>query len=296
MSDSLPPLEAQDGAASAQRHGTGHALAGFLPVMLWGLRENFTLKKLVVRVGLAVGVGLLGSLIITLAKPRRGRDPDGYHTLWELLDEQMLLLILPLIALLLVGPMFSREMRQRTLVYHLVRPVSRTTVFLSRFFAGAIPAALLAIIAFWSLLHFSALGIDRSVWSGTAITAFMGVLVLGAVYYVLSAIFRRGLIAGLVYTFVIEVLIGNLPGTIQKLSIRYHLRSLHHGLTDDAFVEHSRRVARQVELTAQGGSGLNIRIPFEEPATAAITLFVITAALLAFGCYRTATRDFALKD
>lgn len=297
MSDEAPPPAAGtslDVTVRARRRGTAHPMAGFLPVFLWGLRESFALKRLLIRLAPAVGIGLLSSLIVAQAGSRGRLDP--HFMLWEILDQQLLLLVLPLIALLLVGPMFSREMRQRTLVYHLVRPVSRTTVFLARYAAGVVPGVLVALAAFWSTLFFAGLEVGSAAWTGVVLTSLFGVLVLGAVYYVLASIFKRGLIAGLVYTFVIEVLVGNLPGTIQKLSVRYHLRSLHHGLTDSAFVASSRDVAREVERTARGGEGMDLRIPFEEPTTAAVTLLIVTAALLALGCYRTATRDFALKD
>lgn len=295
MTNEQPPATPpMDLAIEARRSGTGHPMAGFLPVFLWGLRENLRLRKLLLRLGIAVGIGALGALIVTQAT--EGGARNRYYLLWEMLDVQLLLVILPLCALLLVGPMFSREVRQRTLVYHLVRPVSRTTIFLGRYAAGVVPAILVVLTAFFATVFFSGLDVPVSVWTGLAVTSLFGVIVLGAVYYVLAALFQRGLIAGLVYTFVIEGLVGNLPGTIQKLSVRYHLRSLHHGLTDTAFAERSERVAREVALTAKGGEGLSIRVPLEEPTTAAVTLLIVAAGLLVFGAYRTSTRDFALKD
>jgi hypothetical protein len=123
-------------------------------------------------------------------------------------------------------------------------------------------------------------------------------MALGAVYYVLSALFRRGLIVGLIYTFVIEGIVANLPGTIQKFSVGYFLKSLYHGMTDAAFAERSEQVAR---ITREGrtiGEGITaaLLIPYEPPGTAALALVAVAVALLAIGAWRIARRDFALKD
>lgn len=289
-----------DLALHAGRRGTGRPLAGFLPVLQWGLREHLRPKKLLLAFGLAVLLGFAGAWVVQEGVgPFRTRD--RVFLLWEMLDIQVLQVLVPLIALLLVGPGYSRELRQRTLVYHLVRPVSRTTVLLARYVAGVVPAALVAIVLYLSTLAFSGVDVPGSVWRAVPVTAFFGVAVLGAVYYMLAAVFRRGLIIGLLYTFVAEGVIAGLPGTIQKLSVRFHLRSLHHGMSDNALAALSARVARDVEKTRPEGSGdvMDVvvgRVPYEPVDTAILTLVLIAVGVLAFAIYKIRRRDFALKD
>lgn len=301
MTDDAPPEPAQlDVALHTRRRRTGYPFAGFLPVLQWGLREHLRPKKLIPRLAIALALGALAALLVT-GTPSVGGTRDPVLRLWEVLDLQILQLLLPLVALLIVGPGYSRELRQRTLVYYLVRPVSRTTVFLARYVSGVLPAALIALALFWPTLLLSGVAVPWEVWAGTAAIALIGVGVLGAVYYVLSALFRRGLVAGLIYTFVIEGLVGNLPGAIQKLSVRFHLRGLHHGLMDDAFVERSDAVARAIRKAGEFGGNPFTQVNFglteaDPPGVALGVLLAIAGVLLAFGVYLVRTRDFALKD
>ena len=59
----------------------------------------------------------------------------------------------------------------------------------------------------------------------------MAALALGAVLLVLATLLRHGLVAGLFYAFVVEAMLASVPGTMQKYSVMFHVRSLHHGLT-----------------------------------------------------------------
>ena len=287
---------APDLAIHAKRRHGG-PLAGFLPVFQWGLAENLRLGRMVLLLGAAVGLGALASLMVS-----KGVGPylgtDKAFRLWHMLDMRVMHILVPLIALLLVGPSYSREMRQRTLVYHLVRPVSRTTVFLARFASGVLPAALVAGALFASVLAFSAVSLPISVWLSLLVTAFFGVLVLGSVYCTLATLFRRGLIAGLLYTFMFELVVASLPGNIQKFSINFHLSGLYHGLVDTTFAERSEDVARALETDSSGSlaSLLVSQTAYDTPAMAILILLCITAGMLAIGAAQVRSRDFALKD
>ncbi len=112
-------------------------LAGFGPVFAWGLRRVVRWGKVFFVALLAVGGGvLIGRLIHGAADPAA--------VLAQVMDRGVLTVGLPLIALLLAGESFAYEVQSRTLVYHLVRPVSRTTIFLARFFSGYLPAAVVS--------------------------------------------------------------------------------------------------------------------------------------------------------
>jgi ABC-type transport system involved in multi-copper enzyme maturation permease subunit len=285
--------------SSAHRPSPHGPLAGFGPALRWGLAMTLRRHTLLVYGGLAVGVGFLGSLIV-----RRGgsvTDPaELARWLWRTLDYAILAFPLPILALLLIGPAYTREVRARTLVYHLVRPVGRHTVFLARFAAGWLPAVLVAAVMLLSTVAFSGVDLATNVQLSLVLVGLLGTLTLGAVYFTLSVVFERGVIAGLVYTFLIEVMLARLPGTMQILTIRYHLRSLYHGLVDEPFTALSPVVAQRVAEGAYSqedrGSQVFTPVPFESPEQAIVVLLVVSAALLAFGCWRVARKDFPLKD
>lgn len=257
-------------------------LAGFLPVFWWGLTRVLRRKKILLVALAVVGFGFL-----------IGRNLGDHRTLDHLalvLDRAVLRFGLPLVALLLVAEGFTVEVQSRTLVYHLIRPVSRITVFLARFFSGVVPAAAVSLLLLATLVVSSGAHLDVRTWASLPATALMASLALGAVYYALAAILRHGLVAGLIYTFVVETLISSVPGSMQRLSVMFHVRSLHHALTAGALPV----VPPEIEDTPllQGAS----RIAEGGAWDSVLVLLAVTAAALAVGAWRVARRDWALKD
>lgn len=277
-------------------------LQGFLPAFTWGVRLAFGRTRRLVVVALLAG--LVGYLVGTQGV---GRGPlaDRAADLWEALDVSLLQFVIPLVALVLVAGGFQREVTERTLVYHLVRPISRRTLFLARFLAGCVVAIPVAVVPVATAIAFSEVDVPLEVWRSVPLTVGLGVVATGAIYYLLAAALRFGTIAGLVYTFVIDAFIQGASGTMQKLSATFYVRSLHHRLTDDAFAERSERVAAQVASRARlGGSempdagmlGPAARIDWVPEGEAVLTLLVITGVLLAVGLWVVSRRDYPLKD
>lgn len=258
-------------------------LAGFVPVFTWGVARVLRKKKLLLVAAIATGLGaLIGNVI--------GDGADPLRDLARVLDRHILTFGLPLIALVLVGEGFTYEVQARTLVYHLVRPVSRTTVYLARFFSGALPAAAVALLLLAVLVLTSRAPVDARVWLSLPVTAGLGTLALGAVYYALAALLRHGLIAGLIYTFVVETLISSVPGSMQKLSVMFYVRSLHHGLTAGSLPVIPPEIQQNPLLRAA------TQVSEVGTAQAALTLLGIAGVGLALGAWRVATRDWALKE
>jgi len=284
-----------DIASHAPRRAMRAPLSGFGIVVGQGLREALRPKRLLFTLVLALG---LAAAIAFGAKAESERPfRAGFlFQIWEALDLWVLQILLPLFALILVGPVYSREVRQRTMVYHLVRPVSRTTVFLARYVSGVIPATAFGMLLCLGIVAFAGTNTPPETWTALPLVAFFAALVLGAIYCTLGAIFKRGLIAGLLYTFMMEVVVAGLPGNIQTLSVRFHLRSLYHGLLDAPFAERTRDVAGALSNKQSASNPLVEAVPFDAPETALLVLLGVSAVILFLGVLHVRGRDFALKD
>jgi ABC-type transport system involved in multi-copper enzyme maturation permease subunit len=268
-------------------------LARFSTVFAWGVRRAVRSRRFALTAGIATLAGLgLGWVA--------RQHPDEVFAAWHLLGESLLGVAVPLVALALVGSGFGEEVQDRTLVFHLVRPVSRTTVFLARFLAGllcgvvASAAMLLAAASFLdlpggALLRLAAIGA-------------LGTATVGSVYYALAALFRRGLVAGLVYTFVVEGFVQFLPGSIQKLSLMHHVRSVFHRSLDEEFAARSSEVSAALappppatldpsDLVQAGAREEWTTVP-----SALLVCGVVIAGALLLAARSVARRDFALKD
>lgn len=290
MSDRMPPLR---------------PLAGFGTLFRWGLRLTCRWPRL-----LAIGLpaiilcALLGEGYV--GGKHWDRPNDEWLDLWILFDEGMLGYILPLIALLTIASGLRVEIGRKTLVYHLVRPVSRTTMFLARFASGVLPATVLSTVVLGVTCIASGLDLPTSVWLSLPATSFVTAVAVGAFYYVVTTLFRGGMIIALVYTFVFESLFAGTRGAMQKLSIMFHVRGVHHGLTDEVFKENSDNVVRALDPEIDLGSidwtnvsafqKLQERVAYDDPLSAFLICVCIAAGLLVYGAWRISQRDFPLKD
>jgi ABC-type transport system involved in multi-copper enzyme maturation permease subunit len=203
------------------------------------------------------------------------------------------------VALALVGSGFGEEVQDRTLVYHLVRPVSRTTVFLARFAAGLV----LGVVAASAMLLLAGAWAGLGPPSLAALVAIgaLAVATVGALYYAFAALFRRGLVAGLVYTFLVEGILQFLPGSIQKLSLMHHVRSVFHRAFDAEFAARSAAVEaarKPLEPTFDPNDVVQAAAPetWTTVPGALLVCAVVLVVTLLLGARSVARRDFALKD
>ena len=273
-------------------------LHGFGPAFSWGLRRGLRSVRFRAAMILALLLGALAGYI-----GRHAYDPA--HHLWKILEGALLGIVVPLVALGVVGGGYGEEVQEQTLVYHLVRPISRGTLFLARFAAGALPGMLAAALVAVATLTVSGLSLPTSVTISSAVIFALGAAVVGSIYYTLAAAFQRGLIAGLIYTFVVEGLFQFLPGSIQNLSLMHHVRSLLHHAIDPTFAPLSSRIGediarRTVPAAGAGAQDLLFRRSLQEPWTstgnAILVCVVVVAVATAIGVRIVRRRDFALKE
>lgn len=295
-------------------HKPYRPLQGFWPAFTWGLRLALGKKRRLVIVavlGTLVGY-LVGTRGMSSERAHRSGFSDAVYDLWHDLDLSLLRFVVPLVALVLVAGAFQREVTDRTLVFHLVRPISRRTLFLARFLAGVLVAIPVAILPVGAAIAFSGVALPASAWAGIAFAVALGVLSTGAIYYLLAAWLRFGTIAGLVYTFVIDSFVQTAAGSMQKLSAMFYVRSVLHDLTDADFAAQSKSVAAAVASAATGAKGLieeaaggklrgsaipdAQRIAWLSTGDALVVLAILTAALLALGLWIVSRRDYSLKE
>jgi ABC-type transport system involved in multi-copper enzyme maturation permease subunit len=222
---------------------------------------------------------------------------DPSRELAEALEDFFLRFVLPLIALTLVAQGWAQEVSERTLVYHLVRPISRRTVFLARYASGLVPAWIAAAAFLAGLFATARASVPATTVAQVGFVAVLGVAAVGAVYYLLAALLRHGIVAALIYTFVVETLVSSLRGSVQSLSISFHLRSLLHRWTDVAFgVDHGERPRGLEDMDLGRIVQEALREEYDTPVQAIVILVLVAAGSLGFGLWRVARRDFPLKD
>jgi ABC-2 type transport system permease protein len=156
--------------------------------------------------------------------------------------------LLPIMVLILATAALGNEVEDRTLPYLTLKPVARLRIVLEKLFGVLVVAlpAVLAGLAVTALI--AAQGQDdyeraaRRAGDGLALApvawamlgaAAVGTVLIAAVFLAISLVIPRALLAGIVYVFAWESVLGRfLPG-IRIVSIRHYIQSVFVALLDD---------------------------------------------------------------
>lgn len=131
----------------------------------------------------------------------------------------------PLLTLIYATSAFGDEREDRTLVYLLTRPLARWRIYLAKGL-GVLPLVLIIVLG--AFLALCSVGGEPG---KNLMVRFLPGLTLGtiaytALYLLFGAIAPRPLIMSVVYTFLVETLVGNMPGTLKRMALSYHTRCL----------------------------------------------------------------------
>lgn len=151
-----------------------------------------------------------------------GDTPDEF--LVDLFGEMIVPTLLPIVVLLPATAAFGNELEDKTLPYLLMKPVSRL-----RLIAGKYAAILLVTIpALLIGLGITTILVSRvegaadvgSIFIAMAGAAAAATMLLGAVFLTVSLVISRALLAGMIYVFAWESILGRfLPG-VEAVSSR----------------------------------------------------------------------------
>jgi ABC-2 type transport system permease protein len=151
--------------------------------------------------------------------------------------------LLPIAVLLLATAAFGNELDDRTLLYLTLKPVSRLRIVIGKLIGTllvGLPAVLIGLAATALVASVgSALTGSGGDWRDVQPvllamlgSAAVGTALIAAIFLAVSLIVPRALLAGIIYIFIWESLLGRfLPG-IQNISIRHYMLSIFAGLTD----------------------------------------------------------------
>lgn len=228
------------------------------------LRRMLAGPRPLVLLGLALLVAVLGFVVRRFA-PDPGRD-DAWALLYVLLLTFLFLQTIGiLVPLLHTSGLIRDELEEGTLVYLFTRPVPRPLVFLAKLAAASLLSA--AILALGMVAFHAAFLLGRGDPSGVSVAthllpflaaALLGVLGYGAVFALLGLLTRRGLIIGIVYGFVSELVLANIPAVVRQLTLMYHLRSVALSRVVAGADDEAREVLDLLDLAPPGQAALTV--------------------------------------
>jgi ABC-2 type transport system permease protein len=178
----------------------------------------------------------LGAVPVLIASAFRWLRPESLPSAWGaselyhwMVTSYFVSNALPLVALFYAGSLVADELEGRTIVYLLTRPVSRTTILVGRFaafLAAGLALTLPALIAVFLIVGRAEAGLSSV---GTLArdlgVAGLTLLAYGALFVLAGVVFRRPLLAGLLFLYGWEWLV-YAPGHVPRLTLTAYLRAL----------------------------------------------------------------------
>jgi ABC-type transport system involved in multi-copper enzyme maturation permease subunit len=248
------------------------------------LRRTFLSRRALIAGGLALLPVLASLLVATVSRFERAPPLDAVlHMGWFFQIPVMVL-----IALLTGSAVVAEEIEDRTITYLFTRPIPRASIVVGRYLATLVLVlVILGIDSGLVLRILSGLKLEDGrtleLPEGFLVRMFWAVLLGGAVYSAvfaaLGALVKRAVLVGLAYAFVVEGLLGHLPGQNQKLTIVYYLKSVLLA-GDPDLLEHFDQTLAPLELAS--------------PSAALGTLLLVLLVGLGLGAWRLARREYVL--
>ena len=137
--------------------------------------------------------------------------------------------LIPICALGFGTTALGAEREEQTLVFLLTRPIPRWQVLLAKILAS-LPLSCGIVMTSFALycLLVGSIGLKAFLIYWPAMLGMTIAYV--ALFQLFAVVFRHPTMLALVYALVIELFVGNLPGSIKRLAINFYGRSLIYGL------------------------------------------------------------------
>ncbi len=209
--------------------GVGRVFELALGQMLWSRRTLFMLLVVLgpVLLALVARAAQAGGIVPLRINGSRVAGLDAFGLLiWVV----FLRFAVPVLGIFYGTGLIADEVEDRTLTYLFTRPIRRGAVLVGKYLAylvctGAVVLPSVVLVYFLLVPLGEVAG--SVVWFAADLALLaLGLAVYGAVFALAGALFRRPLLAGLVWVFGWEPLATALPGYARQLTVAYHLQSL----------------------------------------------------------------------
>lgn len=144
--------------------------------------------------------------------------------------------LLPIATLILATNALGNEVEDRTMVYLVLKPISRARIAIEKFAAVAVAATLLlwqgTLLAYLLAMRGDA-GSNVDQLLAIFVADFVGVLGYGALFMAISLIVPRALLVGLIYALIWESLFGRFIPGVRLVSVRHYVQSIYVRMIDN---------------------------------------------------------------
>jgi ABC-type transport system involved in multi-copper enzyme maturation permease subunit len=133
--------------------------------------------------------------------------------------------LLPIWCLSFATEALGGERESGNLIWLLTRPISRPAIYLAKFFAF-LPWSLAFSLGGFGVMCLAAGAPGRLAFERFWPAVLAATVAFSALFYLMSTWFRRPAVIAIAYCFFLEIFVGNMPGTMKRLSVGFYTRCL----------------------------------------------------------------------
>jgi len=223
----------------------------YMGMMELTLRQMFRSKKFPILLMITCSPVIL----VAYAMTQQDVSNQPYDFLKDFVFILFIQIILILVPLLYATSLIRDEISNKTISFLVTRNLARGESSMIRFIAH-LPVSF-AIVALPVILTYAYVGIAKGGLSSNAdvlgsylILILIGVIVYSAFFYLLGILLKHPLMIGLLFAFLWEVILTNMPGRIPYVTIMFYLRSIGSALIDGGMISEFETLSLTYSLTA----------------------------------------------
>jgi ABC-2 type transport system permease protein len=144
-------------------------------------------------------------------------------------------ILLPITTMILATAAIGNEIEDRTLPYLTLKPLSRFRIVVEKWLGSiwvAIPAILIGLLVACLVLFRDQSSDYQRVIVAALVSSAIGICAYCGIFLLISLVIQRALLAGIIYTFVIENILGRYLKGLRVVSIQYYVKSIYERMQD----------------------------------------------------------------
>jgi ABC-2 type transport system permease protein len=209
------------------------------------LRRQLVSRQTVVSIALT----LLVSLIVIAWS--RQPSPTAKKLAEQVFVPTFVAFLMPVFSICYGASAIGGEREDKTLIYLLISSMPRWLVGLVKAIAA------MSLAAGWTaatlaLLCYLGGGPGAKLWPAFWPAAVLGAMAYSMLFLMLGTVFRHGTLIALAYWFFLEVIFGNIPGVMKRVSVAFYVRCMVYEWGANLKLGPLTRVARETFLAVSG--------------------------------------------
>jgi ABC-2 type transport system permease protein len=144
--------------------------------------------------------------------------------------------LLPITALILATGALGNEIEDRTLPYLTLKPLSRLRIVVEKWLGAvtvAIPIICLGVLAACLITLRGESGDYTRLIAGALIASAVGICAYTGIFIMISLVIQRALLFGIIYTFILESILGQYLSGVRVLSVAHYVESIFERMQND---------------------------------------------------------------